>query len=75
MRGHDDGIFDPDYIALLQIASVALEIYGLQKSDEQGRDTAYSLRLLERLEGKFERTDERIRRIEKILEGGIYNGR
>lgn len=76
MNNHqDDGLFDMDYIALLQIASVALEIYSIQKSDNKEKQDAYILRLLERIEDRLERTDERIRRIDKILEGGIYNGR
>lgn len=73
--GGNDGSFDPDYIALLQIASVVLEIYAIQQSEDQGRQNAYNLRVLERIEDKMERTDERVRRMEKILEGGIYNGR
>lgn len=66
--GAEEGIFDVDYIALLAVVSVALEVYALQSSDRQQKDLTYTLQSLDHIMEKQEKLDSRLNRIERLLE-------
>lgn len=81
MRGYypitenDCKCFDDDYIALLQVLSVALGVYGLEQSSDQKRQNNYIVRLLERVDDKLNKLENRINTIERSVERSVYNDR
>lgn len=81
MRGYypvtenDCKCLDDDYIALLQVLSVALEVYGLEQSSDQKRQNNYIVRLLERVDDKLDKLENRINTIERSVERSVYNDR
>lgn len=74
-NGNDDRIFDGDYIALIAILSVALEVYSLQQSDQQAKDNFYLMRASDKIEEKIEKIEGKLKTIERLLERSAYNGR
>lgn len=71
----DSRYVDDDYVALLQVLSVALEIYSLEQSSDQKRQNNYIVRLLERIDDKLDKLENRINTIERSVERSVYNDR
>lgn len=74
-NGKNDEIFDGDYIALIAILSVALQVYNLQQGDQQGKDNFYLMRASDKIEEKIEKIEGKLKTIERLLERSAYNGR
>lgn len=66
--GMDDGVFDADYIALIAILSVALEVYSIEQSDRNSKDSHYLLQASDKIEEKLEKIEGKLKTIERRLE-------
>lgn len=74
-NGSNDNLFDADYIALLAIASVILEIYSLDQSDKSKKDSMYISKSVDRLDEKIEKLYGKMNRIEHMMERSVYYDR
>lgn len=68
--GVDNGVFDADYIALIAILSVALEVYNIEQSERQEKDNIYILHATDKIEEKLEKIEGKLKTIERRLERG-----
>lgn len=66
----DDSIFDADYIALLQIASVVLDVYNIEQAASQTKQNDYMVKLLERMENRLEYLESVCDRLQLLIERG-----
>ena len=74
-NGSNDNLFDADYIALLAIASVILEIYSLDQSEKSKKDSMYISKSVDRLDEKIEKLYGKMNRIEHMMERSVYYDR
>lgn len=70
MNQQDDSMFDADYIALLQIASVVLDVYNIEQTASQTKQNDYMVKLLERMENRLEYLESVCDRLEMLIERG-----
>lgn len=61
-------IFDEDYIALLNIANTALQVYNIQQSNSQTYQNNQICERLSKIESKLDK-------LEKLLERSTYHDR
>lgn len=74
-NGSNDNPFDADYIALLAISSVILEIYSLDQSEKSKKDSMYISKSVDRLDEKIEKLYGKMNRIEHMMERSVYYDR
>lgn len=66
----NDNVFDTDYLGLLEIASVVLEVYNIEQSADQSHQNDYMIKLLERMENRLDYLEDVCNRMQMILERG-----
>lgn len=68
-------LFDADYIALLALISVALQIYSLNQNEkDEKRDTSL-YKMVNDLCEDIGIIESKLDKIERLLERSVYNGR
>lgn len=74
-QSEEPELFDVNYIAMLTILSVVLEVYGLNQNEQQSKDNYFILKYLDKAEEKLDKIESRMKKLERILERSVYNDR
>lgn len=71
----DCNMFDDDYIALLSTLSTVLQVYNIEQSDKQAKDSIYLLEIGDKILEKMEKLEGKMKRLERMMERSALNGR